>query len=373
MPRDQRHALAVAEAQAGTEGQRECARGIWCASRTVTVVNGERVTEAALGPRAFCDHDSALIANCLRDLPGIFLRLEHELAQPAVTETSVHVPFGPSIPVRLDVDAAMRMTAFLLAAWAARVTATARLVTRAPHAPVLSPQSVKQAAAACGYRDAGVLLALQPSHMTQNVSIPPGRLGHPALRGAVGTCRKCGRKISQGPVSREWWGADGITGHAACEHQPRPETVTLPASSPVPEDVAEAFADAEIVRAGADFLGLFVQRDGAAAGLEILHLHYWDRAVLRETPARPEELLGVECRSKDCSALALRRAEPAWHSGDPDYYSECAVCGDLQTEEEYDHWVGQLHAYYKAKEAAMPTLAPPPAMAGGTAGYGGKA
>jgi hypothetical protein len=126
-------------------------------------------------------------------------------------------------------------------------------------------------------------------------------------------------------------------------------------------EVIEEHGDAEIVRVGADFAGLFVQRGGEAAGLEILHLHYFGRAVLCMIFVRPEELLGVECRAVDCGLLALRRADPAWFSGDPDYFSECAQCGDLMTEDDYRMWVGQLAAYHRARLAAMPTLAATPA------------
>jgi hypothetical protein len=308
VPRDYRSATAhaVAEAPASAEGQRLCSRGQWCQGRTVTVINGERVTAPALCYQAFCRSDWDLIGNCLRDLPGIYLRLEHELAQPAVTEANVHVPFGPSVPVRLDVDAAMRLTAALLAMWESRVR-TAKYGSPRPPAPVVAPGAVRDAAQTLT-RNLSVLLALQPGWMTHNVSLHPGRHGQPAS---------------------------------------------------ISDAILDEHGDAEIVRVGADFIGLFIQRDGAAAGLEILHLHYWDRAVLRETPARPEELIGVECRA--CSLRALRRAEPAWFTGDPGYYSQCAECGDLMSEDDYHMWVGQLHAYERARLAATPVLGAPPA------------
>jgi hypothetical protein len=312
----------MAEANTSTEGQRSCARAQWCAGRMVTVINGERIVTPALSPRAFCPHDWDLIGHCLSDLPGIYDRLQAEMAEPAVTETHVHVPFGPSVPVRLDVDAAMRLIASRLAIWASRVRASARLVTR--DAPAHSPEAVSLAADTLA-KNLSVLLALQPGWMTLNVPLRPGRHGQPASFSA---------------------------------------------------EVIEEHGDAEIVRVGADFAGLFVQRGGEAAGLEFLHLHYFGRAVLRETPARPEELLGVECRADGCGLLALRRADPAWFSGDPDYYAECSVCGALYTEDEYRHWVGQLHAYEKARLVAHPVLGETPQMphlAGGLAGYGGKA
>lgn len=304
MPRDRR-SVAVTEPPASAGEQRPCARGQWCSARTVTVADGERVTGPALGYRAFCDRDWALIGNCLDDLPGLYLKLQAEIAQPVRRQEMLRVPFGPSVPVRLDVDAAMRLTAACLRMWESRVRSAAKLTP--PEGPPGSPEAVRDAARTL-HGNLSVLLALQPGWMTRNVSLRPGRHGQPAS---------------------------------------------------ISETILEEHGDDEIVRVGADFIGLFVQRDGAAAGLEILHLHYWDRAVLCETPARPEELLGVECRA--CSLLALRRAEPAWHSGDPDYYSECAECGDLMDEDDYRLWVGQLHAYERARMAAVPVLGATPA------------
>ena len=355
MPRDHRRTTTLQDVPAPTsaEGQRPCQRGIWCASRTVSIVDGERITNPAMGPRAFCAHDWDLIGNCATDLPGIYLRLAFETAQPAATETQVHVPFGPSIPVRLDVDAAMRLTATRLAMWAARVRAIAQIRARNPLAPVVDPVSVKDAAGVLA-KNLNILLALQTVPGTQNFPLPAGRATR--VRGQRGTCRLCGRPISLSAASGYWYAADGITWGTGCEHEPADGTLHLP-PEPIPPDLMETWGDAEIVRVGADFIGLEVGHDGAMAGLEILHLHYWDRAVLRETPARPEELLGVECKA--CSLMALRRAQPAWHSGDPEFYSECENCGDLQTEDEYRLWVGQLAAYHKARLAAQPVLAAP--------------
>lgn len=277
---------------------------MWCASRTVTVEDGERVVTPALGYRAFCDRDWELIGTCLGDLPAIWLRLAAELHQPAVAETHVHVPFGPSVPVRLDVDAAMRLTAARLAMWEARVRAAAGWTSRNPFAAVVSARAVAEAARTLA-KKLSVLLALQAAPATRNFPLNPGRHGQ------------------QASISPE---------------------------------ILEEYGDAEIMHVGADFIGLFVTHDGAMAGLEILHLHYWDRAVLRETPARPEELIGVECRNRDCSIRVLRRADPPWHKGDPEYWSECPGCGNLMTEDDYRLWTGQLAAYHRARLAAMPTL-----------------
>jgi hypothetical protein len=207
---------------------------MWCAARTVT---GSRHRHHARPTRCTpssacrcCERDWNLIGNCLEDLPGLYLRLHAELAQPVRRQEMLRVPFGPSVPVRLDVDAAMRLTAACLRMWEGRVC-TVKHLTR-PAGPPDSPESVRDAASTLR-KNLSVLLALQPDWVTRNVSLRPGRHGQPAS---------------------------------------------------ISEAILEEHGDAEIVRVGADFIGLFVQRDGAAAGLEILHLHYWDRAVLRETP-----------------------------------------------------------------------------------------
>jgi hypothetical protein len=319
-------------------------------------VDGERVITAASGPRAFCGWDQDTITACLGDLPGLYLRLAGELGKPAVTGTAVHVPFGPSVPVRLDVDAAMRLTATVLVMWEGRTRAAASLAPRDPQAPVHDPGTVRDAARTLA-RHVNVLLALQDGWQTQNCPMPAGRPGA-AARGVTGTCAGCGRLISLSAVSGRWWAADGHPfPQAGCDHEPVPGTVAAPAPDLIPADVETGNGDAEIVRMGAGYVGIFVRRDGAAAGLDILHLHYWDRAVLQDTPARPEELLGVECRR--CSLLALRRADPPWFATDPGFYSECASCGDLATEDEYRLWVGQLAAYHRARLAAAPSLAAP--------------
>ena len=78
--------------------------------------------------------------------------------------------------------------------------------------------------------------------------------------------------------------------------------------------------------------------DGADAGMEIFTLRYLCRAVLGETRARPEVLLGVPCRREECDKMALRRAELPSDPEAPAWWSECAVCGDRLTEGEYREW-----------------------------------
>jgi len=100
--------------------------------------------------------------------------------------------------------------------------------------------------------------------------------------------------------------------------------------------------------------------DGAAAGLEVLHLHYRCRSVLGETRAAPQELLGVPCRV--CDMLALRRAEPPAHPDDPSWWSECAGCGDRMREDTYHDWV-RLCAAYARQQRIPATLENLPGVA----------
>lgn len=76
--------------------------------------------------------------------------------------------------------------------------------------------------------------------------------------------------------------------------------------------------------------------DGAAAGLEILSLHYRIRAVIGETRPHSETFDGIPCRA--CEDMALERAEPP---SDPDAAakkSRCASCGDTMDDEEFGAW-----------------------------------
>jgi hypothetical protein len=329
------------------ETGRPCARGQWCGRRTVTIDSGQRITSPALTPRAFCDHDRDLIGRCLDEFPGIYDRLRAELGEPVTTDSFVRVPFGPSVPLRLDVDTVMRMAALMLRTWEVRVR------TIADRIPPGEGDGIEAASGTLA-KNLDVLLSLQPGWMTRTWPLPAGKPG--TTRSPLATCRRCGRLITRSAYSGKWWAADasGIT--FACTHQPQDTTGQRPASAPIPADLEDQIGDEEIVRTGIDFITVMTSRSGTDAGLEVLHLHYWCRTVLCETPARPEELLGVEC--KECSLRTLRRADPPWHDGDPVYYSECADCGALMDEDEYRTWTGQLAAYERARRA-VPVLGEP--------------
>jgi hypothetical protein len=103
--------------------------------------------------------------------------------------------------------------------------------------------------------------------------------------------------------------------------------------------------------------------DGADAGMEIFTLRWLCRAVLGETKARPEELLGVPCRREECDTLALRRAELPSDPGAPVWWSECSECGDKLAEEEYRDWTARYARWAQAQQKTPATLENLPGVA----------
>lgn len=101
--------------------------------------------------------------------------------------------------------------------------------------------------------------------------------------------------------------------------------------------------------------------DGLDAGMEIFTLRYLCRAVLGETKAKPEELLGVPCRREECDKLALRRAELPSSPDAPVWWSECSACGDRLAEEEYRDWTVRYARW--AEGRTVPTLENLPGVA----------
>jgi hypothetical protein len=116
-----------------------------------------------------------------------------------------------------------------------------------------------------------------------------------------------------------------------------------------------------IVRPG--YAAITPDLGGGDAGREILALHRRSRAILGETRERPEELMGVPCRVQDCDMLALRRAELPSDPDAPVWWSECAVCGDRMTEEEYREWVALCAAYERNRRREPETLENLPGVA----------
>jgi hypothetical protein len=263
---------------------------------------GETRHEPALGPRLFCDRDRGHIARSLEELPEQYLRLSLELGKPNMRGTSVRVPFGPRVPIRVDVEALMSLMAETLVSWHERVADVARL-----DFPSSRLSRLRRESRAVG-RAAQVLAA----HLDAMLALPPQ------------------------PMSRAW---------------------DLRALDSLPEGatgvVRSVFADVTIDLSGAD------------AGLEVLHVRYLARALLGETRQKPEELVGVPCRDPDgnCGWRTVYRAELPSHEDAPVFWTECARCGDKMSESEYREWVALCAAYERHRRKEPATLENLPGVA----------
>jgi hypothetical protein len=274
------------------DGKRDCARGGWCSSSTVITEDGETRRQPERGYQPFCVKDRRLLEADLGQLPAEFVHLAAEIGNPARNGQVIHVPFGPRIPIRLDIDTLMRAVVESLSSWHERIADVDHLSY--PYTRVSRFQrqmvAVRDAERALIHRvDALLALGRQPMDRTRRV---------------------------------------------VSERDPKGRAT---------EDVIET-----------EFL------DGTDAGMEIFTLRYLCRAVLGETKARPEELLGVPCRREECDQLALRRAELPSDPEAPMWWSECSACGDRLNEEEYRDWTVRYARW--AEGRTVPALENLPAL-----------
>jgi hypothetical protein len=265
-----------------SDGQRECARATWCKSYTLETEDGQTVRRGALGYRAFCDRDRADIARCLNEIPAQYLWLRSEIGKPSRRGRPVRVPFGPRIPLRVDIDALQALMSESLCSWHERVADVARL-------DFPGTQMSRQRRGAWAVKRAADIL---DAHLDALLALEPM------------------------PVLRAY---------------------DLRAVAGLPDDTPG------IVHAA--FAEIHLDMDGADAGMEILHLHYLGRSVLGETKPPPDELPGVPCRADGCGVRALVRAEPPSDPDDKGDWSECLICGDRMTEDEYGDWTALCAAY----------------------------
>ena len=294
-----------------TEGQRPCARGEYCARSTVTTdPDGSTRREPALGYQAFCPGDETAISHALAGMPGQYLHLLAEIGNPSRRGQVIRVPFGPRIPIRLDIDSLTRFTREILSCWEERVrTAANRNVrdtedSRARRGPV----AVRDAAKMLG-DNLSVLLALQPEPVDRTIGLMQAR------------------HITD----------DGLWAHLL--------DGTLHASRE------------------ADMAGIVAVLDGSHAGTEILTLEYLARAALGQTRQRPEELVGVPCRADDCGWRTLVRAELPSREDEPVWWTCCTRCGDKMTETEYRDWVALCAAYERHRARTPEELEELPVVA----------
>lgn len=201
------------------------------------------------------------------------------------TGKAVRMPPGPREPLRLEVDALVREMAFVLGSWHERVAALDHLTAPDMEAAIRHPaRAVADAERVLSPR-IDALLALQPEPMVRLFFRPMDAEARMA-------------EDARGP-----WSAAGEDGRVL----PSGEAYLLPS------------------------LG------GAAAGREIMDLHYRARKVTGQVRARPETFDGVPCRS--CEAMSLERAEPPSDPSREAMHSRCAGCGDVMDAATFGAWV----------------------------------
>ena len=287
-----------------TEGQHPCARGKWCASaKNAEQPDGTTERIPGFTYQAFCPACTDHIVTALTDMPGTWVRIGEEYGTPVRRgDQAIRVPFGPSIPIRLDVDALQREVPPVIGGWAARVRAVPGLQLSAPeHGDPGTPEGFAEACKVLRLHP-GPLLSLQPRWMTRTYRLP----------------------------------LDG--------------------------DTEALIGDEEILHGGDDFVTVQVLCDGATAGNEILTLARRSAAVLGELRTKPTELLGVPCRADGCGWMSLVRADPPPDPDDPGSYSVCLKCRDRMSEEDYREWVA-LCAAYERNRRTVPALENLPGVA----------
>ncbi len=288
----------------GDEGQRFCARGQWCASaKNAEQPDGTTVRVPGFTYQAFCPACTDHIVEALTELPGAYARIGEEYGTPVRRgDHAVRVPPGPSVPIRLDVDALQREAPRVIGGWAARVRAVPGLqLSAAQHAPDTAE----------GFAEACKVLRLHPDPL---FSLQPG------------------------------W-------------------MTRTYRLPLDEETAALIADKEVIRGGDDYVTVEMLCDGTTAGNEILDLRRRSTAVLGELRAKPQELVGVPCRADGCGWLSLVRADPPSDPADPGDYSVCARCRARMSEEDYREWVALCAAYERNKRREPATLENLPGVA----------
>jgi hypothetical protein len=333
------------------EGQRICSRQPpeWCSgSRIVDQGDGTFRREPGLTYRAFCDPCRDRIRTCLDEFPTAYLRLAASLGDPPkVGAGNVRSPFGPSEPVRAEVDALMRTIAAVLAGWEARVRAVAHLTPRNPGRDLLAPGSVAGAAVTLhGHVDA--LIALQPGWTSRVFTYPPGRTRSVPVPTSV--CRRCKLRISYSVQSGLWRAADPDACSLGCEHEP--SSIVIPDRPILPAELDAVIGGIEMINGGDGWVKVPQLLSGAEAGNEILDLHHRARKILGETRPQPESFDGIPCRS--CNAMgSLERAEPPSDPRLPAKMSRCDSCGDTMDAKEFREWAAWYARW--AEGAGLPS------------------
>lgn len=156
-----------------SDGEGFCVRDAWCSARTVTTVNGAAVITPARTWSGFCPACTDAIAKALDQLPDAYSRLGGEITEKVsswLPPHSTEPDFGPSLPLRGDLDALAREIAEVLLSWEERVRDVARLAPPEPVRPGGTQRAVRLAADLLGAHLAA-LLALAPAPATRSVPV----------------------------------------------------------------------------------------------------------------------------------------------------------------------------------------------------------
>jgi hypothetical protein len=271
-----------------TEGQRACARQERCSAKTR---DDDGTWHPARAYAPFCPADTTRITQDAEALPKAWERLAARIGDPARTGRAVRVPPGSRVLVNPEIDALLRLIADLAGGWAARTRAIPGLSLSRPGHPHGTAERVGE--------DCDVLA-------TQTV---------PLLA------------LPSSSMARTW---------------------TWPAGSPMPDWLEAEIGDLHILHIGDGWVRALTELGGEAAGLDVLDLHRDASRLLKETPAPPEYLDGIPCRSCEAmSALAIIEQPPPEPEKPPPPWCRCTDCRDEMTRKEYEAWAAQYAAWTK--------------------------
>jgi hypothetical protein len=261
-----------------------------CSAKTRDAESGEWL--AALTFQPLCSTDRGVMISCLTELPHCYSRLARLALEPVRRSRPVRVPPGSRVLASPEGDALMRIIATTVGGWAARVRTIPQLsLARHGHPHGSQGQVTADCATLAAHPDP--LLALAAADMTRTWTWHPGAV------------------------------------------QPPPDT----------EAVIGAL---DAVRGGDGWVTAFTALSGEDAGLEVIDLRYRAVRLLGETPAPPELLDGIPCRSCEAmSSLEVVPTPPPDPEKPPPVFCRCGECRDEMARKEYDDWVRQYHAWVK--------------------------
>lgn len=236
--------------------------------------------------QAYCPACTSRITACAAELPALYGYL-HAGGAPARSSRPVRTAPASRVLINPVTDALLRDTAAQTAGWAARIRSVPGLSLSPPEHPHGTPERVREDC--------------------KNLALHPGPL----------------LALAHGPLLRLY---------------PWPLT---------PEEETR-LGDCQIASVGDDWVHVLEFLDGAAAGAEILDLHWRARKLTGQAPAPRDLLDGIPCRSCEAmSSLEVMPAEPPDPEKPPPLFCRCSVpgCGDEMTRAEYDEWVRMYEAW----------------------------